>query len=56
MGIAGSKLGVTLGSFAGPAGMIIGAAAGFVAGYIIDEFGDIIIESIIGLFDEERNK
>ena len=49
--IAGSKLGVALGSWAGPAGMIVGAAAGIAVGYLIDEFGDAVISWLVGLFD-----
>ncbi len=49
--IAGSKLGTVLGSWAGPAGMIIGATAGIAVAYVIDEFGDAIIDWVVGLFD-----
>lgn len=49
--IAGSKLGVALGSWVGPAGMIVGAAAGIAVGYLIDEFGDAAISWLVGLFN-----
>ena len=49
--IAGSKIGAALGSWAGPVGMIIGAVAGFLIAYVIDEFGDAIIDWVVGLFD-----
>ena len=49
--VAGSKLGAALGSWAGLVGMAIGSTAGFAAGYIIDEYGDRIIEWAVGLFD-----
>ena len=49
--LAGSKLGATLGVFAGPVGMIVGAGAGFIAGYFINELGDLFIEWFMGLYD-----
>ncbi len=48
---AGAKLGASLGSAAGPIGFAIGAVAGAFAGWVFDEFCDIIIDWIVGLFD-----
>ena len=48
---AGAKLGASLGSFAGPVGLVAGAVAGAGVGWLIDSFGDEIIEWIVGWFD-----
>ena len=48
---AGAKLGATIGSWAGPAGMVAGVAIGTVVGYLVDEFGEAIIDWIVGWFD-----
>ena len=48
---AGAKLGASLGSSAGPVGLVIGAIAGTGIGWLIDSFGDEIIEWIVGWFD-----
>ena len=48
---AGAKLRSSLGSFAGPVGMVIGAIAGTAVGWLIDEFGDAIIDWVVGWFD-----
>ncbi len=47
----GTKLGASIGSWAGPVGTVVGVAIGTLAGYLIDEFGDDIIDWIIGCFD-----
>ena len=48
---AGAKLGASLGSAAGPVGFAIGAVAGAVVGWAVDEFGDVIIDWVVGWFD-----
>ena len=40
-----------VGFFAGPMGLVIGAIAGTAVGWLIDEFGDAIIDWVVGLFD-----
>ena len=47
---AGAKLGVSLGSAAGPVGFAIGAIVGAAAGWVIDGFGDVIIDWVVGWF------
>ena len=48
---AGAKLGASLGSAAGPVGFAIGAVAGAIVGWGVDEFGDVIIDWVVGWFD-----
>ncbi len=48
---AGAKLGASLGAATGPVGFAIGAVAGAVVGWAIDEFGDVIIDWVVGWFD-----
>lgn len=48
---AGAKLGASIGSWAGPVGLAVGVVSGAFIGYVIDEFGDAVIEWIVGLFD-----
>ena len=48
---AGAKLGAYLGSAAGPVGFAIGAVAGAAVGWGIDEFGEVIIDWVVGWFD-----
>jgi hypothetical protein len=47
----GAKLGASLGVYAGPVGLVIGAVAGAAVGLVIDEFGDVIIDWVVGWFD-----
>ena len=47
----GAKLGASLGSAAGVVGFVIGAVAGAVVGWGVDEFGDVIIDWVVGWFD-----
>jgi RHS repeat-associated protein len=48
---AGAKLGASIGSLAGPVGLAVGVVSGAFIGYVIDEFGDAVIELIVGWFD-----
>ncbi len=48
---AGAKLGASLGSAAGPVGFLIGTVVGAGVGWVIDEFGDVIIDWVVGWFD-----
>lgn len=54
-GLAGAfvaaKLGASIGSWAGPVGLVAGTAIGFGVGYVVNEFGDIIIDEILSWFD-----
>ena len=40
-----------VGSYAVPVGFVIGAVAGAFGGWVIDEFGDVIIDWVVGWFD-----
>ena len=46
---AGAKLGASLGGAAGPVGLFFGALVGAGVGWLIDEFGDVIIDWIVGM-------
>ena len=45
-----------VGSYAGSVGFVIGAVAGAFAGWVIDEFGDVIIDWVVGWFDKSGGK
>jgi len=46
-----AKYGATLGAYAGPVGLVVGAVAGTAVGFVIDQFGDVLIDWVVGWFD-----